>query len=103
MQLQNGSLISTNALGDNSGGSIDINAANLTVDNSTISANAPIAGAGDIDIQTTSPETLLLNQGFITATGGSGNIKLQSPSTLELRNNSLISTDALGSNSEWQY
>ena len=99
LQLQNGSLVSTNALGENSGGSIDINAANLRVDNSTISANAPVGGAGDINIQTTSSETLLLNQGQITATGGSGNIKLQSPSQLELRNNSLISTDALGSNS----
>ncbi|ACK70190.1 filamentous hemagglutinin family outer membrane protein [Gloeothece citriformis PCC 7424] len=95
LQLRQGSLITTNASGQGSGGNIIINSDRLTMTgNSEISASATGIGAGgNVEIITLSP--LLLNQSTISATGGQGNIFLQSPG-VELRNGSNLSTNGIG-------
>jgi filamentous hemagglutinin family protein len=97
IQLRQGSTISTNASGDNSGGNIEIIAGNLSIlEGSEISANASGLGSGgNVNISASSPTTLLLDRGKITATGGQGNITLQSP-LIQLRRGSLISTNGQG-------
>jgi filamentous hemagglutinin family protein len=97
MQLRQESLISTNASGDNSGGNINITTGKLSIlENSEISANASGEGSGgNVNIVAFSPTTLLLDRGKITATGGQGNITIESPLVL-LRRGSQISTNGIG-------
>ena len=93
--LRNASEITTDAQGDGTGGSIDINTGTLQVESgSEIGANANAGGAGNIDIVATAPATVLLDQGQITATGGEGNITIETP-TLQLQNGSLISGNGI--------
>ncbi len=94
--LDNNSVISTNAEGSGQGGNIDLVTGELNVlRDSQISANASETSGGNIFVRVTSPETLTLDSGKITATGGQGNITLDSP-LIFLRNGSLISTNGLG-------
>ncbi|MDJ0730101.1 MAG: filamentous hemagglutinin N-terminal domain-containing protein [Crocosphaera sp.] len=96
INLNNNSMISTNAQGSGQGGNIELVTGTLNVlDNSEISANASETSGGNILVRATSPETLNLDSGKITATGGQGNITLNSP-LIFLRNGSLISTNGLG-------
>ncbi|WP_013323604.1 filamentous hemagglutinin N-terminal domain-containing protein [Gloeothece verrucosa] len=94
--ISNNSAITTQASGAGSGGNISITTANLALtENSDISANAVgIGSGGNVSIRTFSP--LLLDQNSkITATGGQGNIFLQSPG-VALRRQSNISTNGIG-------
>ncbi|MDJ0659299.1 MAG: filamentous hemagglutinin N-terminal domain-containing protein [Crocosphaera sp.] len=94
--LNSNSVISSNAEGTGQGGNIDLVTGTLNVlDNSEIAANASETSGGNILVRVTSPRTLTLDSGKITATGGQGNITLDSPITF-LRNGSLISTNGLG-------
>jgi filamentous hemagglutinin family protein len=94
--LKDNSSITTNAQGNGSGGNIEVLTGTMTIETgSQISANASAGAAGNVSILATSPATLTLNQGTITATGGQGNIILTSPIII-LRNGSLISTNGLG-------
>ena len=94
--LQENSVISTNAQGTGQGGNIDIVTGSLAVEsNSQITSDADAASGGNINIRATSPRTLTLNNGTISATGGQGNITINSP-IIFLRNGSLISTNGIG-------
>ncbi|MGK7958250.1 MAG: S-layer family protein, partial [Crocosphaera sp.] len=96
LTLKEGSEISTNAQGRGQGGNIDIVTGSLLVEsNSQITSNASAASGGNINLRATSPTTLTLDNGTISATGGQGNITVISPITF-LRNGSLISTNGIG-------
>jgi filamentous hemagglutinin family protein len=95
IQLRQESQISTNASGNNSGGNIDIATDELSIlENSVISANASGQGSGG-NVNITAPNILLLDRGRISATGGQGNITIQSP-LIGLRRGSQISTNGQG-------
>jgi filamentous hemagglutinin family protein len=97
MLLSQGSEISTNASGNNSGGNITIATGALSLlSKSEISSNASgIGSSGNIEITASSPNTLLLDRSEISARGGEGNISLNSP-TIVLRRGSQINTDGIG-------
>lgn len=97
IQLRQESQISTDASSEGSGGNIRINTGNLSIlEDSEISADSNSLGTGgNINIQASSPATLLLARGRISATGGQGNITLNSP-LIQLRRGSQISTDGRG-------
>ncbi len=95
LSVENNSQISSNATENGQGGSIDINTARLNLDRSKITANGTVGAAGNISVISNSHQVFSLNQGEISASGGEGNILLESPSIL-LREGSLISTNGLG-------
>ncbi|MEB3273281.1 MAG: hypothetical protein VKJ85_05800 [Prochlorothrix sp.] len=93
------STISANVLGRGvDSGQINLNLGSLVLqNNSAITSDAPVGSAGDVILNLTA-DGLVLDQSRITATGGSGNLQIQSPALL-LRNASFLSTNGQGSQS----
>jgi large exoprotein involved in heme utilization and adhesion len=94
---QSPSILSAESTGAGTAGSLSINTPRLLVqDGGTISVSGTGTGAaGDLEI--VAPSLVLNNRGSLTAetTAGQGNITVRSQD-LRLRNNSLISTNAIG-------
>ena len=89
MQLRNGSLITTNASGNATGGNININSKTLVaLENSDISANSQESRGGRVNLSSqgifgTEYRPILTPESDITATGGtpalSGTVKINTP------------------------
>ena len=95
-----GSAITTNALGQGAGsGDLNLRIGSLTLRrNSALTSDASAGSAGNITLTVLEEAGLVLDDSRITATGGSGNLQIQSPHLL-LQNQSLLSTNGRGGES----